>query len=129
VSTPATVHSWEGLVARRGLRARHPGERGHLNGINGFRRQRVESERAWPVVAAVERLAYRVLAESWRLEESLNGRVDPRTRRGPPPEPPPTDGLRVLAQAIRQGRRPGPTEAVPAFLSRDVGDLRRVMRH
>lgn len=127
--TPATVTSWEGLVARRDLQRRVIRvSEAYLNGINGFRRQRLESERAWPVVAAVERLAYRVLAESWRLEELVDGRVNLRDRRWRQPDPPPADGLRVLAEAIRQGRPPGPTEAVPGFLSRDVGDLRRLMR-
>lgn len=126
--TPGAVTSWEGLVARRDLQRRVIRvSEAYMNGINGFRRQRVESERAWPVVAAVERLAYRVLAESWRLEESLD-RVDGRLGRGPLPEPPPTDGLRVLGEAIRQGRPPGRTEQVPSFLSRDVADVRRVLQ-
>lgn len=127
--TPATVTSWPGLVARRDLQRRVIRlSEAYLNGVNGFRRQRVESERAWPVVAAVERLAYRVLAESWRLEESLGRSGVPVAQRGPAPEPPPTEGLRQLGEAIRQGRPPPRTDAVPSFLSRDVGDLRRLLQ-
>ncbi len=126
--TPATVTSWPALTARRDLQRRVIRlSEAYENGVNGFPRQRVESERVWPVVVATERLAYRVLAEGWRLEEvaaqrGLNHRQIAEV------EPPPSAGLRVLAEAIRQGRRPGRTDQVPLFLSRDVGDLRRVLQ-
>lgn len=123
--TPATVTSWSGLTARRDLqRAVIRLSEAYENGVNGFARQRTESERAWPVVVAAERLAYRVLAESWRLEEAA---ARTPVRHGPEPAAPPAGGLRVLGDAARQGRSPGRVEAVPGFLSRDVGDLRRLL--
>ncbi|WP_375424575.1 FUSC family protein [uncultured Friedmanniella sp.] len=123
--TPATVTSWTGLTARRDLQRAviRLGE-AYENGVNGFARQRSESERAWPVVVAVERLAYRVLAESWRLEEAA---ARTPVRHGPEPAAPPAESLRVLGDAARQGRSPGRLDAVPGFLSRDAGDLRRLL--
>lgn len=125
--TPATVISWSGLTARRSLQRRVIRlSESYENGVNGFPRQRAESERVWPVVVAVERLAYRVLAEGWRLEEA--SRSAPPVPRPVPVVPPPSDGLRVLAEAVRQARPPGRTDAVPSFRSRDIGDLRRVLQ-
>ena len=127
--TPDRVVSPAGLRARRDLErcVTRLDETG-TNNLNGFPAQRDAAERLWPVVVAAERLAYRVLAEAYRLEEShahegsAEGRA--RLRRAGPP---PSAGLRRLADGIRHG---GPTTGlgdVPSFVSRDVGDLRRVL--
>ncbi len=127
--TPTRVTSWAGLTARRDLQRRVIRlSEAYENAVNGFPRQRAESERVWPVVVATERLAYRVLAEGWRLERLADELHGGGVRRGDEPDPPPTEGLRALAEAIRQGRPPGRTDEVPSFLSRDVGDLRRVLQ-
>ncbi len=123
--TPVTVTSWSGLTTRRDLqRAAIRLSEAYENGVNGFARQRSESMRTWPVVVAVERLAYRVLAETWRLEEAA---ARTPVRHGPEPAAPTADGLRVLGDAARQGRSPGRLGAVPGFLSRDAGDLQRML--
>ncbi len=41
--------------------------------------------------------------------------------------PPPSAGLRELAAAIEEGRIVRPSGEVPSFLSREVGDLVRVL--
>ncbi len=78
-------------------------------------------------MAVAERLAYRVLAEGWRLQERVLAR--PTEPAGGPelPAPPPGTGLRELAVAVREGRIVRPSGEIPAFCSRDVGDLVRVL--
>jgi uncharacterized membrane protein YccC len=123
---PATVTTWPALVARRDLQRRviTLGET-YENGINGFGAQRLEAERIWPAVVATERIAYRVLAEGWRLQEAVANARSLQAHNAV--THPPSDGLRLVAQAIRSGdTRPGANGDVPSFLSRDVGDLRRV---
>ncbi|WP_183342595.1 FUSC family protein [Microlunatus antarcticus] len=123
------------VVSPAGLRARRDLERSvtrlretSTNNLNGFPAQRDAAERLWPVVVAGERLAYRVLAEAYRLEESggREGSAEGRARltdAGPPP----SEGLRRLATRIRHGGPATGLGDVPSFVSRDVGDLRRVL--
>ena len=128
--TPGAVLSAPGLAARRDLQRRVIRlDDTFQNNLNGFPKQRDTAERVWPVVVATERLAYRVLAEGWRLE-GTGAERDPggRLTRPAEPGPPPSNGLRALAEAIRQVRDPDRIGEVPSFLSRDVGDLRRVLQ-
>ena len=133
--TPAAVVSPAGMRARRRLQSRTIGLADTFeHGMNGFATQRLTTERLWPAVAAAERLAYRVLAEGWRMqEEVLRASVGSAAVSTPPAQdaasgsPRPGDGLRELAAAVRDGRIVRPTGPVPSFLSRDVGDLVRVL--
>lgn len=129
--TPDRVASPAGLRARRDLeRSVTRLRETSTNNLNGFPAQREAAERLWPVVVAAERLAYRVLAEAYRLEESGtrpgSGSNEGRARlqqAGPPP----SEGLRRLADGIRHGGPATGLDEVPSFVSRDVGDLRRVL--
>jgi len=127
--TPHRVSAPAGLAARRDLQRQviKLGE-SFENGLNGFAAQRSEAARLWPAVAGAERLAYRVLAEGWRLEEAA---AAAKTRETSPPTqlPPPSRGLRTLGAAAWLEVPPGPVGDVPAFLSRDVADLRQALRH
>ena len=133
--TPERVTSRAGLVARRDLQRRvlSLGE-SYENGLNGFPAQREEALRSWPAVVAAERLAYRVLAEGWRLEEIMSnelgsGETDrPYAAHPAGHSPPPSAGLRELAEAVRLRQRPGVSYEVPSFISRDVADLRQTLR-
>ena len=126
--TPDRVSAPPGLAARRDLQRRviQLGE-SFENGLNGFAAQRTEADRLWPAVASAERLAYRVLAEGWRLEEAA-GTSRGATVAEPVAEPPPSQGLRSLGAAAWLEVPPGPVRDVPAFLSRDVADLRQALR-
>ncbi len=128
--TPETVTTRAGMVARRTLQRRTITlNETFVNALNGFTRQQAMAGRLWPAVVATERIAYRVLAEGWRLQDAQpDGRPDGRDRPdGAPAEAPPSAGLRRLAASIRDGRGAGQAGEVPSFLSRDVGDLRRVL--
>jgi uncharacterized membrane protein YccC len=128
---PDTVVSAAGMRARRRLQSRTIALADTFEtGTNGFASQRLTTERLWPAVATAERLAYRVLAEGWRLQEAaLRPSGETETGARPPSrrESPPSAGLRELAAAIEQGRIVRPSGDVPSFLSRDVGDLVRVL--
>ncbi|MET0693035.1 MAG: FUSC family protein [Propionibacteriaceae bacterium] len=123
---PATITSWPALVARRDLQRRVLTlSETYENAINGFEPQRMAAERIWPVVVATERLAYRVLAEGWRLQQAVATTRSLQVHSDV--SHPPSVGLRGLAEAIRAGRSTrAVTGDVPSFLSRDVGDLRRI---
>ena len=127
---PHTVVSVTGMLARRRLQSRTIALADTFEtGMNGFPTQRLTTERLWPAVATAERLAYRVLAEGWRLQEAVLRAPGPSTTgvRTDPAGSPPSAGLRELAAAIREGRIVRPSSDVPSFLSRDVGDLVRVL--
>ena len=128
--TPERVTSRAGLIARRDLQRRVLWlSESYENGLNGFPAQREEAVRSWPAVVAAERLAYRVLAEGWRLEETMSLRADDSYAAHPAGQsPPPSAGLRGLAEAVRLRQRPGVSYEVPSFISRDVADLRRALR-
>ena len=87
------------------------------NAINGSARQRRAAEHVWPAVAATQRLAYRVVAECWRLEQD--------------PQPSDTSGhfddvastLRSVADAVRAGRNPTVGAAGPGTFSDEVGNV------
>ncbi|HVK35061.1 MAG TPA: hypothetical protein VM428_05320 [Microlunatus sp.] len=98
--------------------------------MNGFASQRLTTERLWPAVATAERMAYRVLAEGWRLQEGVLRGPPATTTAGRPVGAngsPPSAGLRELAAAIEAGLIVRPSGEVPSFLSREVGDLVRVL--
>ena len=128
---PDTVVSAAGMRARRRLQSRTIALADTFEtGMNGFASQRMTTERLWPAVATAERLAYRVLAEGWRLQESVlrpAGVSTTGVRREQAPDTPPSTGLRELAAAIQEGRIVRPAGQVPSFVSRDVGDLVRVL--
>ncbi len=120
--TPATVTSPAGMTARRTLQDQAVALLDTFEtGLNGFPQQRTTAERLWPAVVACERLAYRVLAEGWRMQEA-----GPAQR--PVADPPPSSALRQLAEAVRQRRGVRRLQPLPSFVSRDVGDLERVLR-
>lgn len=124
--SPGLVTSPAGLRARRDLQRRLIWlSETYDHGINGFGSQRQAAGRLWPAVLLAERLAYRVLAEGWRLQAARDaGRLPDR---GTSAELPAWVGLRQLANAIREGRGVRQGGSVPSFLSRDVADLRRVL--
>ena len=126
--TPEQVAAPAGLRARRDLErcVTRLGET-YRNNLNGFGAQRDAAEQLWPVVVAGERLAYRVLAEAYRLEESARAGSDAGRARLQQTGPPPSGGLRQLAEGLRHGGKATGLGDVPSFVSRDVGDLRRVL--
>lgn len=82
------------------------------------------AERAWPAVVAAQRLAYRVLATCWSLENAgAEGAQAARTLFGPAGEEETANALTVLSSAIRSGTRPAPLADMPAFLSTEMHNL------
>ena len=128
--TPDTVVSAAGMRARRRLQSRTIALADTFEtGMNGFASQRLTTERLWPAVATAERLAYRVLAEGWRMQEGVlrPAATTSDVRSVGATEAPPSAGLRQLAAAIEEGRIVRPSGEVPSFVSREVGDLVRVL--
>lgn len=83
------------------------------------------AERLWPTVVATQRLAYRVLAACWSLENA-GAEAAPamaRTLFGPNGEKEINHALAVLADAIHAGTRPAPPSRVPEFLSTEMHNL------
>jgi uncharacterized membrane protein YccC len=89
------------------------------NAINGSANQRRSAEHVWPGIAATQRLAYRTVAECWRLERDAK-----------------PDGLesssaaeyfahlqlavRAAAAAVRAGEPPPPVTITPGALSDEL---------
>jgi uncharacterized membrane protein YccC len=87
--------------------------------------RRGTAERLWPVVVATQRLAYRVLAACWALEQ-LDGdaaREKGGSLFGPAGRARLDKALTGLAVAIRDGTGPPPPVEVPAFLAPELTTL------
>ncbi len=94
-------------------------------GIGGTARDRQFAERMWPPVVATQRLAYRVLAICWSLEEAGAAAAPAMAAAlfGP-------DGLRAAKETLagimvgfRTGTRPVAAAAIPHFLQTDFDDV------
>ncbi|MCP8894876.1 FUSC family protein [Shinella daejeonensis] len=83
------------------------------------------AERAWPAVVAAQRLAYRVLATCWSLENAQAGAAPEmaRTLFGPDGRENAGHALAILSRAIHAGARPAPLSPVPEFLSTEMQNL------
>jgi uncharacterized membrane protein YgaE (UPF0421/DUF939 family) len=98
------------------------------NSINGNARQHRAAEHMWPAIAATQRLAYRTVAECWRLEqvsrESSTETGDIAARFTDVPS-----ALRATAEAVRSGKPP-PVLTLPAgTLSDEVLGVRDALAH
>jgi hypothetical protein len=83
------------------------------------------AERLWPTVVATQRLAYRVLATCWSLENA-GAEAAPakaRTLFGPNGEKEISHALAVLSDAIHAGTKPTPFSQVPEFLNTEMHNL------
>lgn len=83
------------------------------------------AERSWPAVVATQRLAYRVLATCWSLENA-GAKAAPemaRTLFGPDGEKEVNHALAVLSGAIHAGTKPAPLSHVPEFLGTEMRNL------
>jgi uncharacterized membrane protein YccC len=121
---PVTVTTPEAKAARRDL------QRSVLrlaqmfdNAINGSARQHRAAEHSWPAIAATQRLAYRTVAECWRLEQvprhSSAETAETTTQF--------TDvhiALRATAEAVRAGRNPPPVTLAAGPLTDEVQGVR-----
>ncbi|KQU87459.1 hypothetical protein ASD12_07970 [Mesorhizobium sp. Root102] len=83
------------------------------------------AERAWPAVVAAQRLAYRVLATCWSLENAGADAAPEKARTlfGPDGEKEINLALALLADAVRTGRKPEPLSQLPEFLSSEMRNL------
>jgi uncharacterized membrane protein YccC len=88
--------------------------------VNGTVGQRRAAERAWPTIAATQRLAYRTVAECWRLERLTHHDVtapgigDPGVL---------AEALSTTSSAVRSRTAPGPVTIPPGALSDELRGL------
>jgi uncharacterized membrane protein YccC len=94
--------------------------------INGNEQQHRAAEHMWPAVAATQRLAYRAVAECWRLEQvprhSSAETAETTTQF--------TDvqiALRATAEAVRAGRNPSSLTITDGTLSDEVRGVRHAL--
>jgi uncharacterized membrane protein YccC len=122
--SPSAVTTPAARAARRGLQRRTLQlTQAFDNGINGSTGQRKAAEQTWPAIAATQRLAYRTLAECWRLErmpgqqgsDEQSPAESAAELRGP---------LRVMAEAVRAGHKPPPIVGTSGVLSTELLNLR-----
>ena len=94
------------------------------------RRPRREAERMWPIIAATEQLAYRLLSSCWAIERigGEAGRAAAGSMFG-------RTGLEALRQVLGQAAPavdgagvPRPVAGVPDFIGAEVTDLYRSLR-
>jgi uncharacterized membrane protein YccC len=87
---------------------------------------RAAAERSWPAVVAAQRLAYRVLATCWSLENAGTDAAPEmaRTLFGPDGEREVGEALSLLAVAIREGAKPAALSHLPDFLGTEMQNLR-----
>jgi uncharacterized membrane protein YccC len=88
--------------------------------INGSARQRRAAERAWPTIAATQRLAYRTIAECWRLERLSQ---QDQTARAIGDLGPLRAALSRTSTAVRSGTEPGRVTVPPGTLSAEMRGL------
>jgi uncharacterized membrane protein YccC len=91
--------------------------------INGNAQQHRAAEHMWPAIAATQRLAYRTVAECWRLEqlpkESSTETADPT-----PEFVHVQSAVRATAEAMRAGRNPPAVTITEGTLSDEVRGVR-----
>ena len=87
---------------------------------------REAAELSWPAVVAAQRLAYRVLATCWSLENAGADAAPEmaRTLFGPDGERAIDDALALLSDAIRAGTKPASLSQLPDFVSTEMQNLR-----
>jgi uncharacterized membrane protein YccC len=83
------------------------------------------AERAWPAVAAAQRLAYRVLSACWSLENAGPDAAPEmaRTLFGPNGAREVKHALEALSDAIHSGTKPAPLSSLPNFLATEMRNL------
>jgi len=82
------------------------------------------AERSWPAVVAAQRLAYRVLATCWSLENAgAEAAPMARTLFGPDGLNEISHALAALSDAVHAGTRPSPLVSVPEFLGTEMRNL------
>lgn len=121
------VTTLEAKTARRELqRASFALAHAYEEGLSASSRERRAAERAWPAIAATERLAYRTLSLCWALE-----RIGGEAAREAASSMFGNDGaerirlaLAELAAAIRTGATPEPLHRVPHALEVELANLR-----
>lgn len=120
-----TVASPEAKAARRDLqRCALRLTQAFDNAINGSDRQRLAAERTWPAVAATQRLAYRTVAECWRLEREGDVLVS-----GPSTDyPAVASTVRSAAESVRAGRCPPPLASGETNLPDEVRGVLEALR-
>jgi uncharacterized membrane protein YccC len=94
--------------------------------INGNEQQHRAAEHMWPAVAATQRLAYRTVAECWRLEQS------PKRSSTETAEPTAEfidvqSAVRATAEAVRAGRNPSSATITEGTLSDEVRSVRHAL--
>ena len=80
------------------------------------------AERSWPAVVASQRLAYRVLAGCWMLEDA-GAEVAPGLAHTLFGAEGVKHALEILSDAIRTGTRPEPLPQLPDFLGTELANL------
>ena len=91
-------------------------------GVGATPRHREIAEQMWPAVVATQRLAYRVLSTCWTLENTASETT--RELVGADGDSQIKRALTDLADAIRNGSKPEPIAALPAFLKTEILTLR-----
>jgi uncharacterized membrane protein YccC len=121
---PATVTMPQAKVARRDL------QRSVLRlaqtfdtTINGNAQQHRAAEHMWPAIAATQRLAYRTVAECWRLEQ-LPKRSSTETAEPTAEFVNVQSAVRATADAVRAGRNPPAVTITEGTLSDEVRGVR-----
>jgi uncharacterized membrane protein YccC len=122
--SPSAVTTGAAQAARRSLQRRTLKlTQTFDDGINGSTGQREAAEQTWPAIAATQHLAYRTLAECWRLE-SMPRRHGSHEQSPAKTAPELRETLRVMAEAVRAGRKPPPVAAGSGVLSTELLELR-----
>ena len=86
--------------------------------------QRDAAVRSWPAVMAAQRLAYRVLAACWSLEDAGSRAAETaRTLFGPDGEGEVDRALAALSEAVRLGAKPAPLAHLPEFIDAEMRNL------
>jgi uncharacterized membrane protein YccC len=115
--TPETVTAPATKAARRDLqRCALALSQMYDNAVNGSARQRRNAELLWPAIAATERLAYRTVAECWRLERVPASATPHEAAHLADLEA----AARTLAEAVRAGRTPPDVAVSAGILSDEV---------
>jgi uncharacterized membrane protein YccC len=126
---PVTVTTPQAKAARRDLQRCALGLAQMFdNAINGSAQQRRAAEQAWPAIAATQRLAYRTVAECWRLERTSAPSVA-ETAEMATYFAEVQVAVRAPADAMREGRRPPVLTITPGALSDELRGVRDALDH